>query len=290
MQPRERFGSSACHSSRSHCLGTLLGTYGAFFARSVEKTEERRGKATVCLTGAFVIQIEMRKREPSTDTGRDGNSRAVNERDRRGADGRRPRVSPARTSRQHSQIELTKTNAIRDCFDLDDLSLRHREFQNRQQLCARSHDDADLAVDERGLSRTGARLDRALGDGRSVSDFRRPTASQDAVIRAQDDVWIEQRHQRVEVAFARGGKIRVHYLALARSIGLRRRRPLNPAARPAGELTRRIGRASDHLGDLVERHREQVVQDERETLGRLERVEDRQQRLVPSAGTLEACP
>jgi hypothetical protein len=86
----------------------------------------------------------------------------------------------AACSAEHSQIELTKTIAIGDRFHLDDLSVRHCEFQNHQQLSARSHDDADFAVDECGLSRASACFDRALGDGRGVSDFRRPAASQDA--------------------------------------------------------------------------------------------------------------
>ena len=50
-------------------------------------------------------------------------------------------------SGEYSQIELAKTIAIGDRFHLDDLSVRDREFQNHQQLSARSHDDADFAVD-----------------------------------------------------------------------------------------------------------------------------------------------
>jgi hypothetical protein len=38
----------------AHGLGTLLGTLGAFFAKSVQKTEGKRDKATVSLTAAFV--------------------------------------------------------------------------------------------------------------------------------------------------------------------------------------------------------------------------------------------
>jgi alkylhydroperoxidase family enzyme len=55
-------------------------------------------------------------------------------------------------SGEHSQIELTKTLAVADRFHPDDLSVRDCEFQNHQQLSARSHDDADFAVDERGLA------------------------------------------------------------------------------------------------------------------------------------------
>jgi uncharacterized protein YjbJ (UPF0337 family) len=60
-----------------------------------------------------------------------------------------------------------------------------------------------------------------------------------------------------------------------------------------GQLARRLGRAVDDRRDLVEGHREDVVEHEREALGRAERVEhdeqcdaDRvgQQRLVLGVG------
>ena len=50
-------------------------------------------------------------------------------------------------------------------------------------------------------------------------------------------------------------------------------RAADPAPGPAGELPGGIGRAPEHVRHLGERHGEQVVQDEREPLGRGERVE-----------------
>ena len=41
MQPQESFVSSTCSSFWAHRLGTFLGTLGVFFARSVQKTEEK---------------------------------------------------------------------------------------------------------------------------------------------------------------------------------------------------------------------------------------------------------
>src|SRR5438034_8203547 len=59
----------------------------------------------------------------------------------------------------------------------------------------------------------------------------------------------------------------------------------HPPAGAAGELARRGRRAADDRGDLVERHVEHVVQDEREPLGRAERVEDDQQRQADRKST-----
>jgi hypothetical protein len=63
MQSQQGFVSSACDSFWAHRLGTLLGTLGAFFARSVQKTEGKREKAAVFLTVAFD------EKRPRSDTG-----------------------------------------------------------------------------------------------------------------------------------------------------------------------------------------------------------------------------
>jgi len=57
MQQQECFVSSAFYSFWAHRLGTLLGTLEAFFARSVQKTEGKRVKATVLLTAAFGAKL-----------------------------------------------------------------------------------------------------------------------------------------------------------------------------------------------------------------------------------------
>ena len=74
--------------------------------------------------------------------------------------------------------------------------------------------------------------------------------------------------ERVEVAAARGGQERVDDLSLAGEVGVGHRGGAPyAAAGPAGELAGGGGRAIDDRSDLVERHAEHVVQDEREPLG-----------------------
>jgi hypothetical protein len=53
MQPQERFVSPASNSFGHSRLGTVSGTFGGLFDRSVRKTEGKREKATVSLTVAF---------------------------------------------------------------------------------------------------------------------------------------------------------------------------------------------------------------------------------------------
>jgi hypothetical protein len=87
-------------------------------------------------------------------------------------------------------------------------------------------------------------------------------------------VRVEQRHQRGEVAVARRREERVDDTALTCGIGLGTGRGTgHPAPGPTRELPRRCWGSAHDRRDLVERHREQVVQHEREALGRIERVE-----------------
>ena len=93
------------------------------------------------------------------------------------------------------------------------------------------------------------------------------------------DVRIEHRDERLEVAIARGGEEGVDDPSLSGEVGVGHRGcPLDAAPRAAGELPRRLRRAIDEAGDLVERHGEHVVQHERQPLGRCERLEHHEQR------------
>lgn len=100
-----------------------------------------------------------------------------------------------------------------------------------------------------------------------------------ALVGAEDDVGVEDGEQRVEVAVSCGGEEGIDERRLAEPICLTGRGGLLYAgAGSACELTGRGGAALDDRGDLVERDREDVVQDEGNPLGRRERVEHDQER------------
>ncbi len=100
-----------------------------------------------------------------------------------------------------------------------------------------------------------------------------------AAVRAYDDLRVEDRDQRVEVALPRGGEVGVDDGALASEVGLRWRRcAADAAARTARELPGRLGRALDESGDLIEGDLEHVVEHEGESLRRAQGVEDDLQR------------
>ena len=97
-----------------------------------------------------------------------------------------------------------------------------------------------------------------------------------AVVSAQDDVGVEELEQPAEVAVAAGGDEGVDDLAVGgRGVAVG---SLHAAAGPGGELTGRGRRAVDDRGDVLEGHREDVVEDEREALGGLQRLEHDEQR------------
>ena len=95
---------------------------------------------------------------------------------------------------------------------------------------------------------------------------------------------VEQREQALEVAVAGGLEERLDDLAVARlpgRVGL-----LHPSASAAGQLTSGRGGATDDRRDVVERHREQVVQHEGETLGRRQPLEHDVQGALDRVGEL----
>ena len=90
---------------------------------------------------------------------------------------------------------------------------------------------------------------------------------------------IEDAHKGIEIASARGGEEGVDDPTLNGEVGVGVRRALlDPTARSAGQLPGRGRGAANDLGDLVERDGEDVVEDERQALGRGQRLEDDQQR------------
>ena len=100
-----------------------------------------------------------------------------------------------------------------------------------------------------------------------------------AAIDANDGVRIEHGEEALEVACARRPQKRLHHFALTSPAGVRWRwRAAHAPARAARELLCR-GRRPSHDGtDLVERHGEQIMQDERKAFGGRQRVEHDQQR------------
>ena len=82
-----------------------------------------------------------------------------------------------------------------------------------------------------------------------------------------------------KISAAGRGQIGVDDTALAVQIRSVRRRggSFHPSAGAAGELPHRWGGAAHDGGDVVEGHVEHVVQDEREPLGRGQRVEHHEQ-------------
>jgi hypothetical protein len=91
-------------------------------------------------------------------------------------------------------------------------------------------------------------------------------------------VGMQHGQQRVEVAGAGGGEERVDDPALQGEVGVGLGGGLHPLAGPAGQLARGVRGPFHDLRDLRERHREDVVQHEREPLRGGEAFQHDQQR------------
>jgi hypothetical protein len=101
----------------------------------------------------------------------------------------------------------------------------------------------------------------------------------------QHDLGVEHGDQRVEVTVPQRGQERVHHPPLASQVDLAGRgRALDPPPGPAGQLTGRGRGAFQDRGDFVERHGEDVVQDEGQAFGRGQGVEYHHQRRADRVG------
>jgi hypothetical protein len=104
-------------------------------------------------------------------------------------------------------------------------------------------------------------------------------------IGAEHDIGIEHREQALEIAVTGGCQERFDDLALPAEIGLRDlRRALHAAAGAAGELPCRGWRASHDRRDLLERHREHIVEHKGKPFGRRQRFQNHQQRSADGIG------
>ena len=102
---------------------------------------------------------------------------------------------------------------------------------------------------------------------------------------ARSTTSVEDGDERVEVTVAGGCEERFDDLPLGGQVGVGNGGGATDAATgAAGELARRLGRASDDRRDLLERHGEHVMQDEGEAFSGRERLEHDQQREADGVG------
>ena len=105
------------------------------------------------------------------------------------------------------------------------------------------------------------------------------TLSGRAEIAAQRHVGVQNGDQPIQVAGTSGGEESVDDGVLGHQVGVRAGRGLlNALPCPAGQFAGGLRRPLDDRRDLVERDREHVVQDERQSFGRCQGVQNHEQR------------
>ncbi len=178
------------------------------------------------------------------------------------------------------EVQPAEPIRVREDVDRDDPRSPDRQGDDRERVSVRlPRDAAGGPVDEDARRRGGelAEGQRLPRDGLGAVDQGPEARTRVAAVGPQDDVWVEDREEALEVALTRGSQERVHDGPLAIQVDVRHGRTLDAATGPARELPRRRRCPTDDRPDLVERHREHVVQDEGDAFGRRQRVQDDEQ-------------
>ena len=133
----------------------------------------------------------------------------------------------------------------------------------------RPGDAAGDPVDEDPCRRAGEPAEASVAPQRRPGRRApaRPGSGRVAPPSERTDLRVENGHEPVEVAGPRRGEEGVNDGPLAIEIDIGHPGPLDAAPRAARELAGRRGSA-DHRGDSVERHREDIVEHERDPFGR----------------------
>ena len=139
---------------------------------------------------------------------------------------------------------------------------------------------APLTIARSASGANGAPADRiSRATSPAPSDRRTGEQAGSAAVHPEDDLGVEDPEQRVEVPGSGRRQERVDDATLDGHVGVRARRALADASPGATrQLTGGRGRLADDVGDLVERHGKDVVEHERQALGRRQRLEHDQER------------
>ena len=178
-------------------------------------------------------------------------------------------------------------SALADDVDRDDLAVGDRERDGRDPRRRRLDDDPGGAVDQRRPAQPREprpALGRVAGDIERARDALGRSRGAPGQVDPHHHAGVEEGEQRVEVSGARGRQERGDDLALAARSASGEGAPRARGAERGWPAGGRLGRAVDDRGDLGERHREHVVQHERQSLGRGQRVQHDQQRQPDRVG------
>src|SRR5262249_55746794 len=141
-------------------------------------------------------------------------------------------------------------------------------------------EDTEGAVDQRQLRETRAIAiaQRSARDRLGASHFNAPTIDTCSRIDTDDDIWVEDLHQSLEIACTRGCQECGHHRLLASTItsGMRCC-SADATPRTARDLPCRRHAATHNLGDLVEAKLEHVMEHKCDALDRGQRLEHHQE-------------
>src|SRR5438874_2010098 len=158
------------------------------------------------------------------------------------------------------KVQLAQACRIGDHLNLNDLVVPDREIEDEVQTFTRRHNSCHGSI-YKSRSCALSTSDELLGNDRRASDRACRAILYGNMVGAELNLRVEHCEQRLKFSGARGSKEGINHCSLAFEIGmLRRFRSPHAAACATRELPCCVWGTLHDRRNLVERHREDVVQ------------------------------
>src|SRR5215470_2287118 len=182
---------------------------------------------------------------------------------------------------EHRKIKVAQTTWIGDYFSPCDFPIEERAAKHTKYMSARRPDQSHLSVNQHGLYSTrklSRECDRSLRPIPCATNLPRRSRTGSGFIDSDHNIGIKHRDQTFKITAAQSVEERVNDPSLLHEASLGNRwRTLNATSCPTRQLSGRFHRAPKNGSDFVKRNGKHVVQNERQSLGRIEPVKHDQQ-------------
>src|SRR5262249_11001274 len=174
---------------------------------------------------------------------------------------------------EHRKIKFAHTSWIGDYLSSCDFPIDERAAKHTKYASARGPDQSHLSLDQHGLYSTrklSRECNRSLRPTPCAANLPRRSRTGSGFINSDHNIWIKHRDQTLKITATQSVEEGVNDPPLLHEASLGNRwRTLNATPCPARQLSGRLRRAPKNVSDFVKGNGKHVVQNERQSLGRI---------------------